>query len=174
MKLQNAILKLFDPISGISDCFSGRAERGGGSFGGRIADVGCGKNKILPHAEGYDINPEKGVDFVVDITKINLFESYDTVFSIQTLQYLQNRDFENEEEVLKRFVRVLKGMVKPGGFLVVTVTNPNHLMGFVSDHGNFKVTLDDLREWFPPPEEVHYLLWGTYIMYVWRKKNEMG
>jgi predicted SAM-dependent methyltransferase len=88
----------------------------------KIADIGFGGDKILPHATGidyevpYTYTGEDHVDIGCDVSKgipVNDHE-YDVVYSSHLIE-----DFEDTKSILTEFIRV----TKPNGILVLVVPN---------------------------------------------------
>ena len=94
---------------------------------GKIADVGCGPDKITPDAIGYDGKKLDGVNVDGEGCWINKDEVYDTVFSSHFLEHTAN-PFD--------YMIDWYGALKPGGHLVLYLpdqrwydnnNNPEHL-----------------------------------------------
>lgn len=83
---------------------------------GKVLDVGCGSNKIVPHAFGVDMNAVDGLDLVVTpadvyhLSKCNKLGKFDVVFSSHCLEHLA-RPWEAVEDWCQLLV--------PGGQLIL-------------------------------------------------------
>lgn len=90
---------------------------------------------------GVDFCPGKGVDLVLDVSKISSHfgpSSFDIVVSTETLEHA-----ENWREAITEMKRVLR----PGGILIVTARGPGFpYHGFPHDHWRF--TVDDFKAIF--------------------------
>ncbi len=77
---------------------------------GRVIDIGCGKDPVLPTAEPYDSiygHPHAG-----KIAEFKPVESYDCVYSSHCLEHM-----DNVPDTLRQWW----GLVRPGGYLVLVV-----------------------------------------------------
>src|SRR3954467_2061098 len=88
---------------------------------GRGLDLGCGPNKVWPHAIGVDNYTETELfgiqmkpDVVCNVTKLDVFgsASMDFVFSSHVLEHIE---YEKVPDTLKEWLRVLK----PSGYLLL-------------------------------------------------------
>jgi len=87
-------------------------ERLAGHFAGRIADLGHGGSKIVPHAVGVDFFKCDPWDHIGDVRDLAMFAdgSFDTVYSSHCLE-----DLWHPEQALREWLRILR----PGGRLVL-------------------------------------------------------
>ncbi len=81
---------------------------------GNILDVGCGWRKYGGDAVRLDVNPDCRPDLVADIQGSTGLqeESFDTVLALDVLEHLRDPH---------RAVEEIKRVLKPGGFLYITV-----------------------------------------------------
>jgi len=77
-------------------------------FCGRIIDIGCGPDLVVPHAIPFDL-PQGDAQSILDYFKP---DSFDCVHSSHCLEHM-----ENVKEALRNWWQ----LVKPGGYLVIVV-----------------------------------------------------
>lgn len=94
---------------------------------GRGIDIGCGGDKILPYAVGFDRRMSPDVDVVGDASMRMPFEDgdFDYVFSSHALE-----DIADTAAALREWTRILK----VGGKIIIQVPHPEHYKGFNADH----------------------------------------
>lgn len=131
-----------------------------------VADIGCGNEKILPQAKGYDTAHRWCATRIRDLSDIK--EQFDVVFCIQVVQYTSTGQ-------VRRLLMGLERLVKPGGRLVITLTNNSTLFGllqykFMSKVPNNGATMWDVMKVFPDME-FKALVHQTYVLGTWRKKE---
>jgi len=81
-------------------------------FAGKVLDIGCGKDLVVPHAEAFD--KKHGDANVIDEYK--KAGSYDCVHSSHSLEHMRN-----VPDVLRRWW----ALVRPGGYMVLVVPEEN-------------------------------------------------
>jgi 2-polyprenyl-3-methyl-5-hydroxy-6-metoxy-1,4-benzoquinol methylase len=122
-----------------------RVVAGMGVKGGSLLDVGCGRGQLWPFVATYFVR-YAGVDIVrhesfpqerffttVDLEKEEIplpAESHDVVAAVETIEHLENP---------RRFFRAMTGLIKPGGWLIVTTPNQLNLTSllFLALKGEF-------------------------------------
>lgn len=100
---------------------------------GRVADVGCGTDKITPDAVGFDGRPVDGVDEQRD-GLLHLghgaIQSYDTIFSSHFLEHVNDP---------YHYITQWATFLNPGGHLVLCMPDKAHY--------NSKENLEHLYDW---------------------------
>lgn len=108
---------------------------------GKIADIGCGSEKITTDAVGYDGRPLDGVDIVDDdlgnIPTNNPI--YDTVFSSHFLEHLPNQYGSIDNWRYK---------LKLGGHLVLYLPDGRHYDNKENPEHMIDMNYDDFMFWF--------------------------
>ena len=109
-------------------------------FSGSVLDIGCGPDKIVPHAKGFDLN-----DGDANTIDESLHEQYDMVFSSHCLEHMHH-----PADAIQRWWR----LVASGGRMIVIVPDEDlYEQGvfpsrFNGDH-KATFTLSKRRSWSP-------------------------
>lgn len=108
---------------------------------GKVADIGCGGDKIVPSAIGIDVRQLPTVDLLVDkIDKLSdkLPHDFDVIFSSHCLEHI-----DKDIETLRDWVTLLKS----GGLVILylpdvnyyTQHNPDHVHNYTFASFNYKI-----------------------------------
>jgi SAM-dependent methyltransferase len=109
-------------------------------FAGSVLDIGCGPDKIVPHAKGFDLN-EGDANSIDD----RIGERFDMVFSSHCLEHM-----DDPVDAIQRWWR----LVAEGGRLIVIVPDEDlyeqgvYPSRFNDDHKS-TFTLSKRRSWSP-------------------------
>jgi SAM-dependent methyltransferase len=109
-------------------------------FTGSVLDIGCGADKVVEHAIGWDL-PQG------DAQKLDILtnESFDTVYSSHCIEHMRS-----PEEAVRNWWRVLK----PGGYLIIVGPDEDLYEGghwpsrWNGDH-KITLTLNKATSWSP-------------------------
>ncbi len=103
------------------------------------------KNVVIPLRERgikithADKSRYPGIDLIIDIEKVKTKKQYDLVICANMLEHVRR-----VKDVARRIIKV----VKPGGYLLVSVPNQYHYHPFPIDNG-FRPTAKELARLFP-------------------------
>jgi len=124
---ENPNFKLFEALSSI-------VENDDSSV--KVMDVGCGNLDFLKYLRkkyseidlnGIDFSEQKpvlGINFIKDdFLKHKNFSKYDFVYSIMTIEHINN---------INHFTQTLHSIVKPGGLLIITTINQSSTLYLAS------------------------------------------
>jgi hypothetical protein len=116
---------------------------------GKVLDIGCGEDKIVPQAVGFD-----RADGDAQYLKTLENESFDTVFSSHTLEHMRD-----PLEAVLNWWRVLR----PGGFMVIIVPDEDlYEQGLWPSPWNpdhkFTYTISKSKSWSPTSRNLITLL----------------
>jgi len=117
---------------------------------GRVIDIGCGKDLVVPDAIPFDL-PQGDAERVLDYFEP---ESFDCVHSSHCLEHMEN---------VKVTLGNWWGLVKPGGYLVIVVPDEDlYEQGiwpsiFNSDH-KATFNLGKLKSWSPVSYDIQALV----------------
>lgn len=118
-------------------------------LGGKVIDIGCGTDLVVPHAEPFDLVHGDANN----IASYRPEESYDCVHSSHCLEHMRD---------VPHALRQWYSLVKPGGFMIVVVPEENlYEQGiwpsiFNSDHkATFR--LDRPTSWSPVSYDIREL-----------------
>lgn len=115
---------------------------------GDILDVGCGTDKLVPEAIGFDGRKLPGVDLVGEYESLfdllidlrgEACQSFDTVFSAHFLEHCSN-----QFDVIDDIAFVLKS----GGHLILYLPDRNHYNNSENEEHMIDMNYTDFMFWF--------------------------
>lgn len=106
---------------------------------GEVADVGCGHDKIIPTAEGYDGRPLEGVDTVKDGIWLRRGSVYSTVFSSHFLEHVMNPS---------HYIQDWWDHLVDGGYIVLYLPEKSHYNSHDNPEHMFNWSYEDFMFWF--------------------------
>jgi len=147
--------------------------------GSRILEFGCGDGRMIQDLalkypnrswHGVDFSPigiqkaiKKGIGGFIcqDVHKYAENGGYDLVYSIQTLEHV-----DNPKLVIENMLKACRG----GGYVLVTVPKPYSSSDNCGEHIN-RIYAKDLQEWLGPGSEVIEMMQGTKLVGILQKDS---